>query len=163
MLGTSWSQDCWEKYGTTLMAESEEELKSLLIKLHSQGGVRRGVRALGSYQEGTGKSGSFGMWNHPRGHVWNVTRSPNWTSKLHKNFLFTFNLKVKVKSLSRVRLFATPWTVAHQAPPSMGFPRQEYWSGVPSPSPFNLNTCTKYTWPRLKSKTRKQNLRRSSY
>ena len=37
--------------------------------------------------------------------------------------------KVKVKSLSRVRLFATPWTVAHQAPLSMGFSRQEYWSG----------------------------------
>ena len=44
-------------------------------------------------------------------------------------------MKVKVKSLSHVRLFATPWTVAHQAPLSMGFSRQEYWSGVPSPSP----------------------------
>ena len=43
--------------------------------------------------------------------------------------------KVKAKSLSRVWLFATPWTAAHQAPPSMGFARQEYWSGVPSPSP----------------------------
>ena len=43
--------------------------------------------------------------------------------------------KVKVKSLSRVRLLATPWTAAHQAPPSLGFSRQEYWSGVPSPSP----------------------------
>ena len=42
-------------------------------------------------------------------------------------------LKVKVKSLSRVRLFATPWTTAHQAPPSMGFSRQEYWSGLPFP------------------------------
>ena len=42
---------------------------------------------------------------------------------------------MKVKSLSRVRLLATPWTVAHQAPPSMGFSRQEYWSGVPLPSP----------------------------
>ena len=40
----------------------------------------------------------------------------------------------EVKSLSRVWLFATPWTAAHQAPPSMGFSRQEYWSGVPSPS-----------------------------
>ena len=40
--------------------------------------------------------------------------------------------KVKVKSLSRFRLLATPWTTAHQAPPSMGFSRQEYWSGVPS-------------------------------
>ena len=43
--------------------------------------------------------------------------------------------KVKVKSLSRVRLLATPWTAAHQAPQSMGFSRQEYWSGVPLPSP----------------------------
>ena len=43
--------------------------------------------------------------------------------------------KVKVKSLSRVRLLATPWTAAYQAPLSMGFFRQEYWSGVPLPSP----------------------------
>ena len=42
---------------------------------------------------------------------------------------------MKGKLLSRVRLFATPWTVAYQAPPSMGFSRQEYWSGVPLPSP----------------------------
>ena len=42
---------------------------------------------------------------------------------------------MKVKSLSRVQLFVTPWTVAYQAPPSMGFSRQEYWSGVPLPSP----------------------------
>ena len=47
-------------------------------------------------------------------------------------------LKVKVKSLSRVRLFATPRTVAHHAPPSMGFSRQEYWSGMPFPSPRDL-------------------------
>ena len=43
---------------------------------------------------------------------------------------------MKVKSLNRVRLSATPWTAAYQAPPSMGFSRQEYWSGVPLPSPF---------------------------
>ena len=43
--------------------------------------------------------------------------------------------KVKVKSLSHVWLFATPWTAAYQAPPSMGLSRQEYWSGVPLPSP----------------------------
>ena len=47
-------------------------------------------------------------------------------------------MKVKVKSLSRVRLFATQWTEAHQAPPSMGFFRQEYWSGLPFPSPGDL-------------------------
>ena len=42
---------------------------------------------------------------------------------------------VKLKSLSRARLLAAPWTAAHQAPPSMGVSRQEYWSGVPLPSP----------------------------
>ena len=47
-------------------------------------------------------------------------------------------LKVKVKSLSRVRPFATPWTVASQASPSMGFSRQEYWTGLPFPSPGDL-------------------------
>ena len=44
-------------------------------------------------------------------------------------------MKVKVKSLSRVRLLATPWTAAYQAPPSMGFSGQEYWSEMPLPSP----------------------------
>ena len=51
---------------------------------------------------------------------------------------YALKTKVKVKSLSRVGLFATPWTVAHQAPPSMGFSRQQYWSGLPFPSPGNL-------------------------
>ena len=45
---------------------------------------------------------------------------------------------MKVKSLSRVRLLETPWTAAYQAPPSMGFSRQEYWSGVPLPSPTSV-------------------------
>ena len=45
---------------------------------------------------------------------------------------------MKVKLLSRVQLFATPWTVAHQAPLSMGFSRQEYWSGLLFPSPGDL-------------------------
>ena len=43
-----------------------------------------------------------------------------------------------MKQLSHVQLFVTPWTVAHQAPPSMGFSRQEYWSGLPFPSPGDL-------------------------
>ena len=45
---------------------------------------------------------------------------------------------MKVKSLSRLRLFATPWTVTYQAPLSMGFSRQEYWRGLPFPSPRDL-------------------------
>ena len=56
------------------------------------------------------------------------------------SFSNAWKWKVKVKSLSRVRLLATPWTAAHQAPPSMGFSRQEYWSGVPLPSPGIHNT-----------------------
>ena len=51
------------------------------------------------------------------------------------SFSNAWNWKVKGKSLSRVQLFATPWTAAYQSPPSMGFSRQEYWSGVPLPSP----------------------------
>ena len=51
------------------------------------------------------------------------------------SFSNAWKWKVKVKSLSRVRLFSIPWTSAYQAPPSMGFSRQEYWSGLPLPSP----------------------------
>ena len=50
------------------------------------------------------------------------------------SFSNAWKWKVKVKLLSRVRLLATPWTAAYQAPSSMGFSRQEYWSGVPLPS-----------------------------
>ena len=48
------------------------------------------------------------------------------------------NCTMKVKSFSRVQLFVTPWTVAYEAPPSMGFSRKEYWSGLPFPSPGDL-------------------------
>ena len=51
------------------------------------------------------------------------------------SFSNAWEWKMKVKSLSRVRLLATPWTVVYQASSSMGFLRQEYWSGVPLPSP----------------------------
>ena len=53
---------------------------------------------------------------------------------------------MKVKLLSRVRLFTIPWTVACQAPPSMGFPRQEYWSGVPLPSPCHSSIYFLYPY-----------------
>ena len=56
------------------------------------------------------------------------------------SFSNTWKWKVKVKSLSRVQLFATPWTAAHQAPLSLGFSRQEHWSGVPLPSPVPMIT-----------------------
>ena len=56
------------------------------------------------------------------------------------SFSNAWKWKVKVKLLRYVRLFTTPWTAAHQAPPSMGFSRQEYWSRVPLPSPSFLHT-----------------------
>ena len=80
----------------------------------------------------------------PTGYSW----LPCWTlcDCVLLGFLFYFFdvailipvLCVCVKSLSCVRLFATPWTVAHQAPPSMRFSRQEYWSGLSFPSPGDL-------------------------
>ena len=54
------------------------------------------------------------------------------------SFSNAWKWKVKVKSLSLVWFFVTPWTAAYQAPPSMGFSRQEYWSGVPLPSPIGV-------------------------
>ena len=70
--------------------------------------------------------------SHQAPHPWD---SPGKNAGVGCHFLLQC---MKVKSLSPVRLLATPWTAAYQAPPSMGFSRQEYWSGVPSPSP---NSC----------------------
>ena len=61
------------------------------------------------------------------------------------SFSNAWKWKVKMKSLSHVWLLATPWTAAHQAPPSMGFSRQEYWSGVPLPSPDTSTNVTHFT------------------
>ena len=65
-------------------------------------------------------------------------RTVEWVAISFSN---AWKWKVKVKLLSRVQLLATPWTAAHQAPPSMGFSRQEYWSGVPLPSPREAWRC----------------------
>ena len=61
------------------------------------------------------------------------SRTLEWVAISFSN---AWKWKVKGKSFSRVRLLATPWTTAYQAPPSMGFSRQEYWRGVPLPSPL---------------------------
>ena len=57
------------------------------------------------------------------------------------SFSNAWKWKVKLKLLSHVQLLVTPWTAAYQAPPSMGFSRQEYWSGVPLPSPEGYLSC----------------------
>ena len=67
-----------------------------------------------------------------------LQRTRTNTPKIYMEPQKTQKVKVKVKSLSHVRLFATPWTVAYQAPPSMGFSRQKCWSGLPFTSPGDL-------------------------
>ena len=73
-------------------------------------------------------------------HRWQPTRLPHPWDSPGKNtgvgcHFFLQCMKVKVKTLSHIRLLVTPWTAAYQAPPSMRFSRQKYWSGVPLPSP----------------------------
>ena len=67
------------------------------------------------------------------------------------SFSNAWKWKVKVKSLSRVQLLATPWTAAHQAPLSMGFSRQKYWRGVPLPSPTQDASNRKHAQRSLQS------------
>ena len=96
------------------------------------------------------------MSDSVRPHRWHPTRLPRpWVSPgkstgVGCHFLLQC-MKVKVNLLSRVQPSATPRTAAYQAPPSMGFSRQEYWSGVPLPSPMtNLDSILKsrdITWP----------------
>ena len=74
------------------------------------------------------------------------------------SFSNAWKWKVKMKLLSRVRLLATPWTAAYQTPPSIGFSRQEYWSGVPLPSPILF--CRKCS---LKNQLSHCNLKFTSY
>ena len=62
------------------------------------------------------------------------------------SFSSAWKWKVKVRSFSRVWLLAIPWTAAYQAPPSMGFARQEYWSGLPFPPP--MHESEKWKWSR---------------
>ena len=66
------------------------------------------------------------------------------------SFSNAWKWKVKVKSLSQVRLLATPWTAAYQAPPPMGFSRQKYWSGLPLPSPGPNSTMNQTRCQRRK-------------
>ena len=77
------------------------------------------------------------------------TRTLEWVAISFSN-AWKWKVKVKVKLLSRVWLLATPWTAAYQAPPSMGFSGQQYWSGVPLPSPNMLSRLVITFLPRNK-------------
>ena len=86
---------------------------------------------------------NFICWIFPCWDTWTCISEKKNTLLPSKNILLhttipSYYQKHKVKLLSRVWLFATPWTVPYQAPPSMGFSRQEYWSGLPFPSPGDV-------------------------
>ena len=78
--------------------------------------------------------------SHQQYPTWEIVNILKISKSSVENHLHQLEVKWRseVKSLSHVRLFVTPWTVAYQAPPSMGFSRQEYWSGLPFPSPGDL-------------------------
>ena len=93
------------------------------------------------------------MSDSVRPHRRNPTRLPHPWDTPGKNsgvgchfLLQCRKVKSESESLSRVRLFSTAWTATYQAPPSMGFSRQEYWSGVPSPSPKPRLVTLKSEW-----------------
>ena len=80
---------------------------------------------------------------HDLCHEWNVSR--RLPAGCHF-LLQCMKVKSEVKSLSRVQLFMIPWTTTYQTPPSMGFSRQEYWSGVPLPSPISGSSSGLFHW-----------------
>ena len=131
------------------MAESEKELKSLLMTVTEESG-KAGLK-LNIQKMKIMVSGPITSWQIERRKVEVVTDFIFLGSKITGDCDCSHGIKRRlllgrkamtklgeVKWLSRVRLFAIPRTIARQAPPSMGFSRQEYWSGLPSPSPGDL-------------------------
>ena len=134
----------------TIMAEREEELKSLLMKVKEESekaGLKHNIQKTKIMA-----SGPITSWQIGGGKVKAVTDFIFWGSKISadgdcsheiKRHLLLgrkalTNLAAKLLScFSHVRLCATPQTAAHQAPPSLGFSRQEHWSGFPFPSPMH--------------------------
>ena len=129
-----------------LMAESEEELKSLLMRVKEESA--RDDLILNIKKTKIMAFGLTTSWQIEGENVEvvtdflflrsKITADDDCSHEIRRQLLFGRKVKVKMKSLSRVRLFSTPWTVAYQAPLSMGFSRQECWSGLPFPSPGDL-------------------------
>ena len=126
------------------MAESKEELKNLLMKVKEES-EKAGLK-LNTQKTKIMASSPITSWQIDgetmetmRDFIFlgsKITANGDYSHEIKRCLLL--GRKVKVKSLSRVRLLATPWTMAYQDPLSMGFSRQEYWSGLPFPSPGDL-------------------------
>ena len=125
------------------MAESEEKLKSLLMKVKEES-EKVGLK-LNIQKTKIMASSPITSWQIDEETVADfvflgskITADGDSSHEIKRRLLLgrkvmTNIMKVKVKMLSHIRLLATPWTPAYQAPPSMGLSREEYWSGVPSP------------------------------
>ena len=143
----------WEKYQQlqicrcTIMAENEEELESRLVKVKKQ--VKTGLKTQHS------KNYDHDLWSHHfMANRWEkvetvayfiflgskITADGDCSYEIKRHLFLGRKAVINLcaKSLSHLWLFVTPWTVAHQAPLYMGFSRQEYWSGLPSPSTEDL-------------------------
>ena len=134
---------------TTLMAESEEELKSLWTMMkeeHEKGGLKLNIQNTKIIQSCHFMASKWGKKMETVTYFISlgskITMDCDCSHEIKRHFLLgrksMTNLVKWVKLLSRVLLFVTPWTVAYQAPLPMGFSRQEYWSGLPFPSPEYL-------------------------
>ena len=127
-----------------------------------RGDFLRGLQKDGTGGEGTvGRGG--GWWPREGCHLHSMGPGVSWVSEGSSGVVVVAWIgelcdrerrSVKVKSLSRVRLLATPWAATHQASPSMGFARQEYWSGVPLPSPAFLSSSPELLGPGKSTKRR---------
>ena len=122
---------------TTLMADSEEKLKSLLKKVKEESETAKSLQSCPTLCDPIDGS-------PPGSAVPGIlqARTLEWVAI---SFSSAWKQKVKVKLLSHVWLFATPWTEAYQAPPYMGFSRQEYWSGLPSPGKWKTWLKTQHS------------------
>ena len=135
---------------TTLMAESKEELKSLLMKVKEESekvGLKLNFqknKILASSPNTSWKIDGETM-ETVTGFIFlgfKITADGNWSQEFKRRLLLGRKVMTNLaaaaaaKLLSHVQLLATPWTAAYQAPQSMGFSRQEYWSGLPLPSPW---------------------------
>ena len=142
----------WVRYAddTTLMAESKEELKSLLMKVKEESekvGLKLNTQKLRSWHPVPSFHGKkMGKQWKPWQTIFlgsKITAGGDCSNEIKRRLLLGRKVMINLLLLqlsrfSRVRLCVTPWTAAHQALLSTGFFKQEYWSGVPLPSPYLL-------------------------
>ena len=115
------------------MAGNKEELKSLLMKVTVLCSCSCSAAAAAKFLQSCPTLCNPTDGSQPGSPIPGIlqARTLEWVAISFSN---AWKWRVKVNSLSHVWLLATPWTAVHQAPPSMGFSRQEYWSGLPLPS-----------------------------